>query len=249
MKNYFQLNMPKIHLHRLIPLIILMGLLLIATIPASAQQTITIYRIDVATDGSAIWLIEASVGLTSQSAADAWNQTYLEGQASYLQQFENDMIDSVGESSQITGRTMQAKDFILDFDVSQANGGMLTGKIRYTFTWDGFAAVSDGVIEVGDAFVDGFLIEPVDTLYITPPSGYIILSTSSTADEFSGNSAVWSGDVDTDTIIGMRVFDTGQPQALMESTIEDATTTSSPAPGLIIAMFCGFAAIIYYRRK
>ena len=238
--------MSKTILYRLFAVIVLAGLLLISPATASAQQTTTTYQIEVAADGSAIWTLEVSMELTSQSTADAWNQTYLEGQSSYLQQFENDMTDSVAESSQVTGRNMQAGDFDLEFDVSQANG-IFTGEIQYTFKWYGFAVVSGGVIEVGDAFVDGFLIEPGDVLYITPPSGYLIISTSPTADEFSGNSAVWSGDVDTDTIIGMRVLETGQPQARIESAIDG--TASSPAPELIIVLFCGFTAILYHCRK
>ena len=211
---------------------------------ATAQeQTVTSIRIAVTQDGSARWAVEHTLVLSTPADVDAWNQTYASGREAFLQQFQEDVMASVARASQVSGRAMAARDFGLEFRlipspfIGGSSDSSWLGCIAYAFTWDGFAEVDGGTIFVGDAFVDGYYLQAGDALYVSPPEGFTLVRASPSADAFSGNTAVWFGDVDTSPTLGMRVFNPGFPQARIEPSI--APTTSSGTPSTAAATTAG----------
>jgi len=206
-----------------------------------------------ASDGSALWTIEYSLVLETPEDVEAWNQTCAQDRNAFLQQFRNDMTASVARSAQVTGRAMEAHDFGLEFRLVSTPSSWL-GTIEYTFTWGGFAVVSGGAIDVGDAFVDGFYLESGNAIYIAPPVNYGITQTSPTADAFTGNAAVWFGDVGTNPELGMRIFNIGFPQVHMEAgttptvpaTSTTTTTSQSGFDGSTILILGGAGGIIVF---
>jgi len=198
----------------------------------------TFYRINIAPDGSVVYRVENSVILFSKTSAEDWYDTHVHEWEGLLQQFSDEMNATVARASQQTGRAMEASDFKLSYWLAGSwlpSQTQWKGNIVYSFTWDGFANVYDGSIDVGDAFTDVFYLGQENLLYISPPVGFEVYSTSPVADTFSVNTAIWYGNVDMDPDLNMRIFEPGFPQVGMDrvaavTTIPaTATTTTQPA--------------------
>ena len=218
--------------------------------PAHAEDSGKYFYINVQPNGSAIWIVENMIVLSSASDVGVWNQTITANSGLYLQQYEKDVISSVLRSSDATGREMSASEVELDFHVSPMTGGpsdkYWLGVIEYRFTWNGFAEVNNGVIEVGDVFVHGFYMESDNTLYISPPPGYHITKVTPDNDAFSGETAVWFGDMEMSLSLGLRVFDPGFPQLEMqafENSAAGGMTDFSEIGGGLVVVF-GAAGLI-----
>jgi len=232
---------------------------------AGAQEYATYYRINIVANGSAVWIVENQLVLSSSDEVDAWNYTFSLEREGFLNSYRDGMVVGVERAAQFTGREMSAVDFELDFRASPLTGTSVDdrwlGVIEYRFTWNGFAATDDGVVNVGDAFVDGFYLESESALYISPPPGFHAVQVVPEADAFSGDTMVWFGDVDTNAALGMRVFEPGFPQVSMESVIAPTTGPTDQngqddgtflllvgAVGLL-AIASGAGVIVLRRRK
>ncbi len=218
--------------------------------PAGAQEYATYYRINIEANGSAVWIVENRMVLSSSAEVEAWNVTFSQEREGYLDSYRDSITESVQRAAQLIGREMSAGDFELEFRASPVSGTSAgdrwLGVIEYRFTWNGFAATSDGTVYVGDAFVDGFYLETESVLYISPPTGFQVVQVVPEADAYSEDTAVWFGDVDANAVLGMRVFDPGFPQVRMESDITPTTgqTDQDGQDGSTFLLLAGAAGLL-----
>jgi len=222
--------------------------------PAMAQDSATYFHIDINTHGSASWRVEYTMVLCTDSEIESWNSTNVNESDDNLHQYEEDISAIVTRASQTAGRHMTALDVELDFHLSPISAGSsddcYLGVIEYTFTWGGFAIAGSGTITVGDAFVDGFYLEKENAMYISPPAGYRIMNATPEPDVFAGETAVWFGDVDTNAVLGMRVFDPGFPRLNIEQESVSVVggETDEPNGGIdaiiLFALIAGVTGIV-----
>jgi uncharacterized membrane protein len=113
-------------------------------LPAYSSNTVE-YTVTIHNDGSASWIIVQVIDINAPSD-DWWT-------------FKNKVMSLVNEAQNITGRKMTADGWTITQLFSPETS---IKKVRYEFSWSGFANYSDSQIVVGDVFqVSGFF----DKLY------------------------------------------------------------------------------------
>ncbi len=170
------------------------------------------------------------------------------------------MKEYVARISTEAGRPMEVQDVNVTVEKSQPyttsdNSSVTYGVIRYQFTWTSFAMARGDILEVGDAFVDGMVLNRDDSVKIILPAGYKILSVSPAYDDFNDKyqpEITWYGNSVNSTGQGARIFASGEPSVTIQQ--ESGSLFSSGwwmlIPAILLSILIGFgAAYLLYHKK
>ncbi|MCD1295155.1 hypothetical protein CUJ83_09110 [Methanocella sp. CWC-04] len=215
---------------RCIIIILAVLLCLSGVFAAMAQESdpsSTVIRVEVEPNGDALWITEKSIPLNTQDDIDAWDLSASYGTEQYRVDFEKRMKEYVDKISNYTGRKMTVKNVNVTLDKTQpyaiiGNYSVTYGVLKYEFVWTGFALVENDMIEIGDAFVDGFLLSRNDSLKFILPQGYDITHVSPQCDEFKDTyrpQLIWNGNSKNNTNSMIRLFSTEEPSITMRNKV------------------------------
>lgn len=220
--------------------LIVLSMMCYSVMPILAQgdEYKTTYTIDIIEDGSATWIIEDRIGLTTQSDEEAFNEyvSALESNQSELEYFSNKINAIVSEAEVSTGRGMAARNFNISFDIKDMPTGRY-GVVTYQFKWIGFATTEDKRIMVGDAFAGGLYLSKDNALIITYPSEYEVDAVSPEPDIVRANELIW---------YGLRDFNSGEPKVVLRSTFQVVWVVISVI-GVVVFIIAG--RIIYKKKR
>ena len=230
-------------------------------LPAAAQSTVI--KVEVFPNGDAHWTTEKMIPLDTADDVAGWDATAAQGTDSYYNDFKSKMTDYVARISSSLGRNMTVKDVNVSVEKSQPyalsdNGSHTYGVIRYDFTWTGFAMTNGDALEVGDSFIDGFLLNVGDSITFTLPEGYDITSISPDPDDYRKAlepQVKWTvgaaGANSTDSNI--RLFPSGEPSIIMKKSVAASAVSFDwwmLLPVMLISAIIGFgAAYLLFLRK
>ncbi|AGB30149.1 hypothetical protein C488_19842 [Natrinema pellirubrum DSM 15624] len=201
-------------------------------------------RMDVAlrADGSADWTLEFWIRLDdneSEAAFESLRDDIREDPANHTARFAERMNGTVATASNATGREMAATDVAVETE--RQSFAREYGVVRYTFRWDGFAAVDGDRLRAGDA-VAGLYLDDGTRLLIEWPEGYERTSVAPDPDDERERAVIWRGD-DTD-------FVDDEPRVVV--TAGSGATGSSPlliAGVAIVLLGLGAAGTWWYRNR
>jgi uncharacterized membrane protein len=193
-------------------------------IPATADApSSTSISVEVLANGDAHWATTKKIPLTTPEEVAGWDATAKAGTDSYKVQFETSMKDYVNKISSAVGRPMLVQDVTVAIDRSSpydatADSNITYGVIRYDFNWTGFAMARGDSLDIGDAFIDGFILNRDDTIDFILPHGYTITSVSPAYDDIKQTyqpQVLWAGRSQNNTDGGVRLFSSGEPAITM----------------------------------
>lgn len=222
------------------------SVVLVGVVGASPSIDSTVTEIEVQDDGSAEWTVELRTPLQSDEEVEeyeSFKESFNDDPSSQLDTFETRMTSIVDNADSDTERDMQAHSFEAEADIE----GYTTqrGVIRFSFVWDGFAAVDDSEIHVGDTFDGGYFISDSEQLRIHTPPGYSMDSVNPDPDahDVGDNSEVVSWN-------GPQEFDVGEPGIQMSSSDQTGVEESDNEPPewvvpLLIIVILGAAGAVY----
>jgi uncharacterized membrane protein len=194
--------------------------------PAMAGPSSTNIRVEVLSNGDSRWTTEKKIPLETPEDVASWDATAAQGTDRYKGEFDARMKDTVSQISAAIGRPMAVKDVNVTVEKAHPyaisdNGTMTYGIIRYDFTWTGFAMASGDLLEVGDAFVDGFLLNKDDAITFIFPPEYDVTGISPAPDDIKNAyqpQVRWMGSTVNGTGEDIRLFSSGEPSILMRKT-------------------------------
>ncbi|WP_226483074.1 DUF7345 domain-containing protein [Natrinema amylolyticum] len=199
-------------------------------------------RMDVALrpNGTAEWTLEFWVRLDDEESTTAFESLRDEirtDPANHTQSFADRMNETVSTASNATGREMSADGF----DVTTARQSLAReyGVVRYTFRWDGFAAVEGDELRAGDA-IEGLYLDDGTRLLVEWPDGYERTSVTPDPDDERERAVIWRG--------GETDFVSGEPRVVATA----AGTGPSAAAMAIAAVVVGglaVAGVRWYRTR
>ncbi|MCK4928171.1 MAG: LPXTG cell wall anchor domain-containing protein [Methanosarcinales archaeon] len=207
-------------------------LVLLLLFPVSAAE-IT-YTFDLHTDGEAWYIIEYRTLLDSQVRMDEFNSFKLmvEGNNTYITEFEANMRSIVSEAGIATSRPMTASDFDVLVSVQNTATGNY-GIVRSSFKWSHLAEVSGSSIMLGDVFFGGQYISNGDTFVVKVPDGYKVSGATPEPDVQRKDELIWNGP---------RTFNSGEPGV----TFEKGTSWLLIAGILVVV---GAGAFFLFKKK
>ncbi len=230
----------------------------IADTPSSTPSSTSII-IEVFPNGDAHWTTMKKIPLNTSEDIAGWDSTAAAGTDSYRVEFETNMTDYVAKISSDIGRPMMVQDVNVSVERSSpydasGNNTVTDGIIKYEFTWTGFAMVNGDVLEVGDAFVDGFLLNKDDTINFILPPGYTITSISPAFDEKKDTyqpQITWTGKSENNTDPSIRLFSSGEPSITMHKISAPVLSFEwwVLIPTVLISLVLGFGAAYFLLRK
>jgi|GEM_PF-5077168 len=192
--------------------------------PATADApSSTSISVEVLANGDAHWTTTKKIPLNTPDEVAGWDATAAASTDSYKVQFETSMKDYVNKISSAIGRPMLVQDVNVAIDRSSpydatADSNITYGIIRYDFNWTGFAMASDDSLDIGDAFIDGFILNRDDTIDFILPHGYTITSVSPAYDDIKQTyqpQVMWTGQTQNNTEDSVRLFSSGEPSITM----------------------------------
>lgn len=152
-------------------------------------------------DGTAEWTVEFWVRLEDEESREAFRSLEDDIAAdpdAHTSEFADRIDDTVAAASDATDREMRADAFA----VETARQSLVReyGVVRYTFEWDGFAAVEDGDLHAGDA-IEGLYLDDGTRLLIAWPDDHELASVSPEPDDQREQAVIWRGS-ETDFVSG-----------------------------------------------
>lgn len=150
-------------------------------------------RFDVREDGSAVARVEYRFALETTNDTAAFTRfrgDVAANRTRYLDRFERRVTGTVRAAGNATGREMRVSDATVGAETRQLPQPY--GVVVYSFTWHGFAEVTDGELRVGEALA-GLYLDEETRLQITWPEGYAARVVQESADERRDRAAVWTG--------------------------------------------------------
>ncbi|HTX44534.1 MAG TPA: hypothetical protein VMC61_07355, partial [Methanocella sp.] len=120
--------------------------------------------------------------------------------------------------------------------------------------WTGFAMAGGGSLEVGDAFVDGFLLNREDAIVFIFPPGYDVTEISPAPDDVKNAyqpQVRWMGGSVNGTGEDIRLFSSGEPSIIMHKTSAPLFSFEwwMLIPAIMLSAIAGFGAGFALRRK
>lgn len=229
-------------------------------VPSIASAQSTIIKVDVLANGDARWTTEKMISLDTPGDVAGWDETAALGTETYQAEFDARMKEYVARISTAVGRPMTVKGVNVTVEKAHPyalsdNGSTTYGVIRYEFTWTGFARSEPGFLEVGDAFVDGFLLNKDDTITFILPAGYDISSISPSADDLKNAyqpQVKWFVRSQNNTGTDIRLFSSGEPSIIMRKSAAAALGFEwwMLVPAILISAAVGFgAAYVLLKRQ
>jgi hypothetical protein len=226
--------------------------------PALAQSTII--KVEVLPNGDARWTTEKVFSLDTPEDINEWDAIAAQGRDMYLAEFEARMKDYVARISEAAGRAMAVNDVDATIEMTKPyalldNTSRSYGVIRYEFTWAGFAMTGGDSLEVGDAFIDGFLLNEGDSISFTLPIGYEIDSISPDQYDYKKSyqpQVKWSVGVNNDTASNVLLFQSGEPSIILRKAASPAFAIEwwilIPAMAVSAALGFGGAYLLLNRK-
>ncbi|MGQ9515195.1 MAG: helix-turn-helix transcriptional regulator [Thermoproteota archaeon] len=166
----------------------------VATDQITISSASTSYRIELYPNCSALWQITYSIPLLDEKDVklfEEYVQNFTSSKQSFIDSFKKQIIQVVGQASNLTGREMYAIDFDA-YAMIVSTPTVSKGTITYSFLWVGFLEETKSVLYMGDVFEGGLYLYENDSIYVVPPFGYRADFVSPKPDAF-GSSIVWHG--------------------------------------------------------
>ena len=221
----------------------------------------TVTRIGTAADGTANWTVTIRMRLDSNDSAEefeAFRTEFERNRSTYLDRFRDRMAGVVENAEAVTEREMNATAFDATIGIQEVPRRW--GYVTYRFRWEGFAAVAEGDVVVGDVFRGGLFLEADDILLLEAPTGYSVESADPTPDWTDGAQLQWTGPVSFEDQRPRTVFSSGEGQSATDTSTPDGDTDGDepdsgglPLVGLFVAVVAaaGLAAVgaAYVRRR
>ncbi|ELY78622.1 DUF7345 domain-containing protein [Natrinema pallidum] len=199
-------------------------------------------RMDVALrpNGTGEWTLEFWVRLDDEESTTAFESLQEEirnDPENHTQSFADRMNETVATASTATGREMTADGF----DVTTARQSLAReyGVVRYTFRWEGFAAVEGDDLRAGDA-VEGLYLDDGTRLLLTWPKGYERTSVTPEPDDERDRAVIWRG--------GGTDFVSGEPQIVVTDG-GAGPSTAAMATAAVILGGLAVAGAWWYRTR
>ncbi|MCL7401836.1 MAG: DUF4897 domain-containing protein [Thaumarchaeota archaeon] len=190
------------------------------------------YIIKLMRDGSAVWIIESSIFISSEEDLQAF-MSYVKNFDKYkeeiLENFTQRIQKIVSDASRYVNRPMRAEDFNVSVQVVDTLAGKL-GKLIYMFRWVSFSEVEDEKLIVGDVFIGGFYLYESDSLTIIIPEDYLIVEVYPPPDKKDYREVTW---------FGKKLFPEKtphiktSPKTVIEETLTEETEISKVSPTII----------------
>lgn len=174
---------------------------------ATAPAYTTTYLITVLDDGSATWRVEYRTLLGSDADVAVFEAYTRDLPTIYLPEVQDLMQQSAAQASVGASRKMTVSNVKSDAVIQVSPTGKY-GVVVYTFTWDGFAKVTDSGLTIGDAFAGGLYLARDSTLIIQFPEGYTLAGIEPAPDQ-QRDGITW---------YGQRSFAPGEPGVILEKT-------------------------------
>jgi uncharacterized membrane protein len=183
-------------------------LLLLALMVAGQGAQITVYQIQLRTDGSALRTAEHRHPIGEKDSADLFEQA--SKSLGSLAESYRSRLESVvkGVSSQL-GRPMSVENLTVTAKVTETLTGSV-GVIGLDFVWKGFAKLVDGKLEVGDVFIGGLVLLDGELLRFVFPEHLSVAEVSPKPDTIGARFVGWAG---------RKVFQDGEPRIVLAPSI------------------------------
>jgi len=186
---------------------------------SSAQQFDQVeFHINVYPNGSARWTFRYGKTLSNQSEREQFRSfasSFENGSSPLYEDFRSKAHSLASRGSNVTGRTMVARDFSKDASIRGLNDDL--GVVEMSFTWTNFASVDSNQVVVGDVFQNGLYISQGQRLVVEARGDLHIADTNpapyATAED---TSATWMGE---------KQFTDQHPRVVLIA----AATTTTPA--------------------
>jgi len=194
-------------------------------------------EVSVEPDGDAVWEMQYRVRLATDDEEQAFTElrTDVENDPeAYTDRFRQRMVSTADVAENATGREMEISNTTITAERRELPQSY--GVLTYRFRWEGFAAVDDDRLVVGDA-IDGMFLDEASSLILSWPDGYEIADVSPSPTETRERSVVWDGPVE---------FTDGQPRVTVGPEGLGAGSLALVAFGLLVV---AGAAIVYRRRR
>jgi hypothetical protein len=137
------------------------------SVVAGQGAQITIYQIQLRTDGSALWTVEHRYPLGEKDSSDLFDQAS-KSLGSLAESYRSRLESVVSRVSSQLGRPMSVENLTVTAKVAETLTGSV-GVIRIDFVWKGFAKLVDGKLEVGDVFIGGLVLLDGESLRFVFP--------------------------------------------------------------------------------
>ena len=173
-------------------------------------------------DGAAEWRIEYRTRLDDENttaAFDALADDVSANRSAFTDRFAERMRRTVRTAEESTGREMALRDVSVETDRTALPAEY--GIVRYTFTWEGFAAVDAETIRAGDA-VAGLFLDESTSFRLSWPDGYRLVEADPSPDEGSPGAVTWRGPTE---------FTGDEPRLELAAGTPTATDTGTGPPG------------------
>ena len=195
-----------------------------------------VIEVAVRPDGDAIWETQYRVRLAGDDEKQAFAELREDVESdpsAYSERFGGRMRMTAATAENATGREMNVTNVTVAAERRELPQSY--GVLTYRFEWEGFAAVEDGRIRVGDA-VDALFLDESSSLIVTWPEEYQLGDASPSPTETRENAVVWRGPVD---------FTEGQPRV----AIEPASGAAGPLVLVAVGLLVAVVAAVGYRRR
>ncbi|WP_222916040.1 hypothetical protein [Natrinema sp. SYSU A 869] len=200
-------------------------------------------RMDVALrpNGTAEWTLEFWVRLDdneSTTAFESLQDDIRDDPETHTQSFADRLNETVATANNATGREMAADGF----DVTTARQSLAReyGVVRYTFRWDGFAAVDGNELRAGDA-IEGLYLDDGTRLLVEWPDGYERTSVTPGPDDEREQAVIWRG--------GETDFVSGEPQVVVSAAGSEPSTAAMAVAAVVVGGLAVAGAWWYRTRE
>jgi hypothetical protein len=161
--------------------------------PGDVTADDVLVDIAVAENGTATWTVEYRVRLDDENTTAAFEELQADVAANstrYADRFGSRLESTVGAAAEATGREMALGNVSVSTSIRQLPRRY--GVVTYRFRWEGFAVVSDGRLDVGDA-LRGLFLDDRTRLLVTWPEGYELRSVEPEPDVRRDRAVGWAG--------------------------------------------------------
>ncbi|WP_408956814.1 hypothetical protein [Natrinema sp. 74] len=199
-------------------------------------------RMDVALrpNGTAEWTVEFWMHLDDNESTTAFaslRDDIRDDPANHTRAFADRMRETVSTASNATGREMSVGGF--DVGAKRQSFAREYGVVRYTFRWQGFAAVEGDDLRAGDA-LEGIYLDDGTRLLIAWPDGYERTAVTPEPDEDRDRAVIWRGS-ETD-------FVSGEPRVVV-TAVGSGPPTAALAAVTVVLLGGAAAGWWYYTRR
>jgi len=118
-------------------------------------------------------------------------KNFTSSKQAFLDSFEQQMAQVVGQAANLTGREMFATNFEA-YAMIVSTPTVSRGTITYRFLWNEFLEGSGSILYMGDAFEGGLYLYENESITVIPPSGYRASYISPQPDALNG-AITWHG--------------------------------------------------------